>query len=58
MATVLVVVVSLLIFLIMREVWCWYWKINTALEELRAIRQLLERAEQKAAPPVQPRVAG
>ncbi|MEK7178575.1 MAG: hypothetical protein AAB721_02895 [Patescibacteria group bacterium] len=32
----------LILFLLLREVWCWYWKINAALTELRAIRAELE----------------
>ena len=41
---------AFLLFLLMREVWCWYWKLNSLLGELRLIRGLLERAEQRAAP--------
>jgi len=36
-ATVIVVFVALGIFLAMREIWCWYWKINEAVVDLRAI---------------------
>lgn len=31
------IVLVILVFLILREVICWYWKINSALAELRAI---------------------
>lgn len=38
-----------LLFIAMREVWCWYWKLNDLGGELRLIRGLLERAEARAA---------
>jgi len=31
------IVLVVLLFLALREVICWYWKINSALAELRAI---------------------
>jgi hypothetical protein len=44
----IVLVVSVLVVLLIREVWCWYWKINEGLavqrdvlRELRALRQAL-----------------
>lgn len=40
--------VGFLVFLLMREVWCWYWKLNALLGELKLIRGCLERAEQRA----------
>jgi hypothetical protein len=45
---VVVLVVLVLLFLLVREVWCWYWKINERAGELRMIRQLLQRAETRA----------
>jgi cadmium resistance protein CadD (predicted permease) len=35
----------LLIFLIIREILCWYWKINKQVSELKKIREILERME-------------
>lgn len=29
--------------LVLRGFWCWYFKFNDILEELKAIRELLER---------------
>lgn len=42
------VLVTLVIFFAMREVWCWYWKLNDLVGELRLIRGVIERAEQRA----------
>ena len=33
------------IILLIREIVCWYWKINDLHRELTAIRQVLERME-------------
>ena len=30
-------IVSIIIFLVMREFWCWYWKINERIDLLRSI---------------------
>ena len=35
-------VVVIVIFLIFRELVCWYWKINASLEVLKEIRDLLK----------------
>lgn len=34
--------IVIVIFLIFRELVCWYWKINASLEVLREIRDLLK----------------
>ena len=34
--------VVIVIFLIFRELVCWYWKINAGLEVLKEIRDLLK----------------
>jgi hypothetical protein len=34
----IIAVVAWLVFLIIREFWCWFWKINAVLETLRGIR--------------------
>jgi hypothetical protein len=37
--------IAALIFLVLREFWCWYFKLNAILETLREIRdQLKSRA--------------
>ena len=30
-SAVIVLVIAIVVFLIFREVWCWYWKINEAI---------------------------
>lgn len=49
-------VVVALIFLVCREIVCWYWKINRAVELLERQNVLLERIEAKlsAVPHVPP----
>ena len=34
--------VILIVFLILREIFCWYWKINETLSVLKEIRDLLK----------------
>jgi len=34
--------ISFVIFLIMRELWCWYWKINTVVSLLEKIHSGLQ----------------
>ena len=49
--------ILIVIFLVCREIICWYWKINKAMELLERQNVLLERIEAKlsAAPrPVAP----
>ena len=31
------------IFMIARELWCWYWKINTIIENLNEISRKLNK---------------
>lgn len=40
--------VFLFIFAILREFWCWFFKFNAILDELKAVRKLLEKSN---APP-------
>lgn len=40
--TLLIIIV---VFLILREVVCWYWKINETLSVLKEIRDLLKSSE-------------
>jgi hypothetical protein len=42
-----VLLVLTILFLLLREFLCWYWKINEGLSELRAIRGTLETVEHK-----------
>jgi hypothetical protein len=44
---------AFVVFLLMREVWCWYWKINAGMAELKAIRALLEQLTQQGAAQLQ-----
>ncbi|MBK7858404.1 MAG: hypothetical protein IPJ65_07230 [Archangiaceae bacterium] len=37
-------VVAVLVFFITRELWCWYFKLNAMLDELRGIRAELQAA--------------
>jgi hypothetical protein len=39
------VILVVLVFLLIRELNCWYWKINAALEVLREQRDSLQRLE-------------
>lgn len=49
MGSIAVLAVMFLVFLLMREVWCWYWKINAALAELQGIRALLQEMNDRDA---------
>lgn len=42
---VFVVGISLLALLIGREIVCWYWKVNTALEQLVRLEQVLRNID-------------
>lgn len=41
----LIIVISVVVFLIAREVVCWYWKINENVALLREIRDLLKYSQ-------------
>ena len=43
MAVLIYILVALVVFLIARELWCWYWKINAVLEKLDEISQKLDK---------------
>jgi len=45
----LIVLISIVVFLICREVLCWYWKINEQLSCLMGIRETLEEIQQQLA---------
>lgn len=45
--------VTFLLVLLMREVWCWYWKVNEAVGNLKMIRALLEQISQQQAAQLQ-----
>ena len=38
-------VVAVVVFLILREVFCWYWKINQSVALLKEVRDLLARRD-------------
>ena len=42
LAIVIIIAASILIFLLLREVFCWYYKINSRLREARKTNDLLE----------------
>lgn len=39
---IIVVIVVISIFLLLREFWCWYWKINRRVDTLEKINMNLE----------------
>jgi len=43
---IIFIVVTLIIFLLFREFWCWYWKINERNKILRDISQKLDTLNQ------------
>lgn len=43
-----VFVALLVVYLLFRELNCWYWKVNARLALLTEVRDLLSRAEQRA----------
>jgi hypothetical protein len=47
--TVIVLVVIAVVFMVFREVWCWYWKINEVLSEFKKANLKLERIYDKLA---------
>ena len=38
---VIIALISIVVFLILREFWCWYWKINAIVDLLRQINAKL-----------------
>lgn len=42
---IVIVLISIVIFLITREFWCWYWKINEIRDLLKSINQKLGNEE-------------
>lgn len=42
-SAVIVLVIAIVVFLIFREVWCWYWKINEAIKLLQSIDESLKQ---------------
>jgi len=41
LALLITFVIALLIFLLLREFWCWYWKINKLVSLQRETNELL-----------------
>lgn len=44
------IIVVIVVWLIVREIMCWYWKINRAISLLESINQKLDRLPTSAAP--------
>ena len=40
---IIFIIVLIVIFLIARQFWCWYWKINARMNELEKINENLEQ---------------
>jgi len=38
---ILIIVITIVVFFITREFWCWYWKINEIRDLLKSIEQKL-----------------
>ena len=38
-------VVLLIVFVVLRELWCWYWKLNRIVSLLESIDKKLDGAE-------------
>jgi hypothetical protein len=49
----IILVVSLVVFLICRELFCWYWKINQRIDLLIQVRDLLAVKAQSGDPKIQ-----
>ena len=41
----LIVVITVVLFLLLREIFCWYWKINERVSLLKEIRDTLQSAQ-------------
>ncbi len=55
---VFVLLILLVVFLILREFWCWYWKINQMVRLLREVRDLLAGKSTGSAAAKETRAAG
>ena len=53
----LIILISIVIFLVLREFWCWYWKINQRNKLLEDIRKELRilNSNRIEVPPAEPR---
>ena len=40
-----IIVITIVVFFITREFWCWYWKINEIRDLLKSIEQKLGNKE-------------
>uniref|UniRef100_I2PXM5 Uncharacterized protein n=1 Tax=Desulfovibrio sp. U5L TaxID=596152 RepID=I2PXM5_9BACT len=56
-AFLITLLILLVIFLVCREIVCWYWKINKAVELLERQNVLLERIEARLSAPAAPPAA-
>lgn len=39
----IVLFIVVIVFLVLREFWCWYWKINKGITELEKLNENLEQ---------------
>lgn len=46
---VVILALALGLFLALRELWCWYWKINAALEVLNDMKLVLRNIDNNIA---------
>ena len=44
---IIFIAISIVVFLITREFWCWYWKINQKLRTLESIDRRLEELQRQ-----------
>jgi hypothetical protein len=42
-AIIVAILIGIVIFLVLREFWCWYWKINRAIALLESIDASLKQ---------------
>ncbi|EHJ48571.1 hypothetical protein DFW101_2567 [Solidesulfovibrio carbinoliphilus subsp. oakridgensis] len=56
-AFLVTLLILLALFLVCREIVCWYWKINKAVELLERQNVLLERIEARLSAPAAPAAA-
>lgn len=52
--TLFYLVIAIVIFLLLREFNCWYWKINKVIELLEKISSNIPPLERKELPPQEP----
>lgn len=43
MLVIIIVLVLVITFILLREVWCWYWKINLRIKQIEQTNENLEQ---------------